>query len=264
MLKLIVSVAGLMMAACATAQAASPDVVKDLAPTGRLRAAINYGNPVLAQKDPVTGAPDGVSVALAHELGRQLGVPVDLVPFNEAGKVFEALDRGEWDVAFLAIDPKRATGIDFTAPYVLIEGTYLVPEHSPIHQIADVDRDGIRIAVAEGSAYDLYLTRSLKHATLVRAANSAAATALLVQNQVEALAGVRQPLDGYAKAHPETRVLLDRFMDIAQAMGTPKGRDAGVRFLRSFIEEMKASGFVAKALGLSGQGDALIAPPAAD
>jgi polar amino acid transport system substrate-binding protein len=263
MLKLIASVAGLMLATYASAQAASTEVVKDLAPSGRLRAAINFGNPVLAQRDPATGEPSGVSVALARELGRHLGVPVDLVTFNEAGKVFEALERGEWDVAFLAIDPKRAAGIDFTAPYVLIEGTYLVPATSPIRQVAEVDRDGVRIGVAEGSAYDLFLSRSLAHAKIVRAANSAAASDLLVRNAVEALAGVRQPLDDYARAHPETRVLEGRFMEIAQAMGTPKGREAGISYLRDFVEDMKASGFVAKALGVSGQGDVLVAPPAA-
>ena len=262
MIKLIVSVTGLLLAACATAEAALPDEVKDLAPSGRLRAAINFGNPVLAQKDPATGELGGVSVALARELGRQLGVPVDLIPFTEAGQVFEALKHDAWDIAFLAVDPVRAAGIDFTAPYVLIEGTYLVPGTSPLQKIEEVDSDNIRIGVAKGSAYDLFLTRSLKHAQIVRAVNSAAATDLIRQNQVEALAGVRQPLVDYARTHPEVRVLPGRFMEIAQAMGTPKGRAAGARFLKGFVEEMKISGFVAKALGLSGQGEATVAPPA--
>ncbi|HEV2678216.1 MAG TPA: ABC transporter substrate-binding protein [Aliidongia sp.] len=262
MLKLIASVTGLLLATCATAEAASSDAAKDLAPSGRLRAAINFGNPVLAQKDPVTGAPGGVSVALARELGRQLGIPVDLVPFTEAGQVFEALKADAWDVAFLAVDPVRAAGIDFTAPYVLIEGTYLVPMGSPFHQVDQVDRQGTRIGVAKDSAYDLFLTRSLKHAEIVRAANSAAATALLEQQQVDALAGVRQPLAGYAKSHADVRVMPGRFMEIAQAMGAPKGREAGFRFLRAFVEDMKESGFVAKALGASGQSDATVAPAA--
>lgn len=262
MIKLIVSVTGLLLAFCVAAQAVPLDAVKDLAPSGRLRAAINFGNPVLAQKDPATGMPGGVSVALARELGRQLGVPVDLVPFTEAGKVFEAAKAGAWDVAFLAIDPVRATGIDFTAAYVVIEGTYMVPAASPLQRVEEVDRDGIRIGVAQGSAYDLFLTRSLKHAQIVRAANTAAAIALFQQSEVEVLAGVRQPLDEYARDHREARVIPGRFMEIAQAMGTPKGRDAGFSFLKDFVEDMKASGFVAKALGASGQGDATVAPAA--
>ncbi|HWK44595.1 MAG TPA: ABC transporter substrate-binding protein [Stellaceae bacterium] len=251
-----------LLAACSTANAASPEAAKDLAPSGRLRAAINFGNPVLAQKDPKTGEPQGASVALARELGRQLGVPVDLVPFNEAGAVFEAVKIGAWDIAFLAIDPVRAAGIDFTAPYVVIEGTYLVPAGSALRRIEDVDRDGIQIGVAKGSAYDLYLTRALKHARIIRADNSAGAVALLEQNKVEALAGVKQPLVEYAQAHPETRVIPGRFMEINQAMGVPKGRRAAEAFLRDFVETMKSSGFVARALAASGQADATVAPPA--
>src|SRR5258707_494565 len=146
----------------------SPDLVAELAPTGRLRTAINFGNAVLAQQDPAGGPPRGVSAELARELALRLGVGIDYVTFDAAGKVFEALKAGLWDIAFLAIDPVRAGGIDFTAPYVMIEGTYLVPKDSALRTIADVDRDGVRVAVAQGSAYDLYLTRALKHAKLVR------------------------------------------------------------------------------------------------
>ena len=143
---------------------APPEAVKELAPTGKLRAAINYGNPVLAQPDAATGQPRGVSVDLARELGVRLGVPVELVTFDAAGKVFDALGSGAWDVAFIAIDPARSAEIDFTAPYVVIEGTYLVPVNSPLRSIADVDREGVRIAVGNKSAYDLYLSRTLKRA----------------------------------------------------------------------------------------------------
>jgi len=244
-----------------TARAASPDVVQALAPGGQLRAAINFGNPVLAQKDPATGAPRGVSVDLAHELGRQLGVPVTLVPFNEAGRVFAALKSNAWDVAFLAIDPARATDIDFTPPYVEIEGAYLVRSDSPLHAVEEVDRNGQRIAVALGSAYDLYLTRALKHAALVRMPNSDESTAVFLKDHLDALAGVKQPLTAYAATHPDTRLLPGRFMSIDQAMGTPKGRPAGAAFLHGFVETAKASGFVAQALARSGQGDATVAPP---
>jgi polar amino acid transport system substrate-binding protein len=238
----------------------SPDVLKDLAPTGKLRAAINLGNMVLAQKDPATGQPKGITPDLARELGRRLGVPVELVPFDAAGKVFEAVKTGALDVMFLAIEPVRANEIAFTAPYVLIEGVYMVPKDSKIASVADVDRDGIRIGVSRNSAYDLFLTRTLKHATLVRGDDG---IALFVKDKLDAAGGVKQPLVAYAKTNPNVRILDGRFMEIRQAMGTPKGRgDAGARYLGAFVEEMKASGFVADALKRSNQPDAAVAPPA--
>ncbi len=240
----------------------SPDLVKELAPTGRLRAAINFGNSVLAQPDPAGGPPRGVSGDLARELARRLGVGIDYVTFDAAGKVFEASKQNLWDVAFLAIDPVRAAGIAFTAPYVLIEGAYLVPRDSALQTVADVDRDGVRIAVAQGSAYDLFLSRAIKHATLVREPSGAESLEMFIRDRLEAAAGVRQPIAAFAQAHPETRIIPGRFMAIEQAMGTVKGRDAGIAYLRTFIEEMKASGFVARALAASGQGEATVAPPA--
>ena len=238
----------------------SPDVLKDLAPTGKLRVAINLGNMVLAQKDPATGQPKGITADLARELGQRLGVPVELVPFDAAGKVFEAVKTGALDVMFLAIEPVRANEIAFTAPYVLIEGVYMVPKDSKIASVADVDRDGIRIGVSRNSAYDLFLTRTLKHATLVRGDDG---IALFVKDKLDAAGGVKQPLVAYAKTNPNVRILDGRFMEIRQAMGTPKGRgDAGARYLRAFIEEMKANGFVADALKRSNQPDAAVAPPA--
>ena len=243
----------------------SADVVKDLAPTGKLRAAINLGNMVLAQKDAASGELGGVTVDLARELGRRLAVPVELVPFDAAGKVFDALKSGAWDIAFLAIEPVRAAEISFTAPYVIIEGVYMVPADSPLQAVADVDREGVRIAVNKGSAYDLYLTRTLKHATLVRGESG---TDLLLNDKLEAAAGVKQPLVEFAKTNPKVRIMPGRFMEIRQAMGTPRvrlaGRDAAPRYLHAFVEEMKASGFVAKALERSHQPDAAVAPPATD
>jgi polar amino acid transport system substrate-binding protein len=243
----------------------SADVVKDLAPTGKLRAAINLGNMVLAQKDAASGELGGVTVDLARELGRRLAVPVELLPFDAAGKVFDTLKSGAWDLAFLAIEPVRAAEISFTAPYVIIEGVYMVPADSPLQAVADVDREGVRIAVNKGSAYDLYLTRTLKHATLVRGESG---TDLLLNDKLEAAAGVKQPLVEFAKTNPKVRIMPGRFMEIRQAMGTPRvrlaARDAVPRYLHAFVEEMKASGFVAKALARSHQPDAAVAPPAAD
>src|SRR5512143_789904 len=255
----ILLLAGLLLSSCATAPTVPPGALSDLAPTGKLRAAINFGNPVLAQKDPATGEPRGVSVDMARELGRRLGVPVELVTFDAAGKVFAALKTGAWDIAFLAIDPARAAEIAFTAPYVVIEATYMVPADSPLRTIQDVDREGVRVAVGNKSAYDLYLTRTLKRAQLVRVPTSAKALDVFLKDKLEAAAGAKQPLLQFAKTHPNVRVIDGRFMVIEQAMGTPKGREAGLLYLRECIEEMKASGFVARGLEKSGQGDATVA-----
>jgi len=256
----VLLLAAALLSSCATVPTVPPGARSELAPTGKLRAAINFGNPVLAQKDQASGEPRGVSVDLARELGRRLGVPVELVTFDAAGKVFDALKTGAWDIAFLAIDPVRAAEIVFTAPYVVIEATYLVPTDSPLRTIQDVDRDGVRVAVGNKSAYDLYLTRTLKRAQLVRVPTSPEAIDVFLKDKLEAAAGVKQPLLQFAKTHPNVHVMDGRFMAIEQAMGTPKGREAGALYLREFVEEMKASGFVARGLEKSGQGDATVAP----
>ena len=234
------------------------DVVKDLAPTGTLRAGINLGNMVLAQTDEKTGQPKGITVDLARELGRRLGVPVELVRFDAAGKTFEGLKAGALDIVFLAIEPVRAAEVAFTAPYVIIEGVYLVPKDSALKTVGDVDRAGVRVGVNKGSAYDLFLTRTLKAAQLVRGESG---IDLFVNDKLDAAAGVKQPLVEYAKTNPAVRVMDGRFMEIQQAMGTPLGRDAGAKYLRRFVEEMKAGGFVADALKRSNQPDAAVAPP---
>ena len=234
----------------------SPDIAKELAPGGTLRAGINLGNPVLAQGTP--DRPRGVTVDLARELAKRLGTPLEMSAFDAAGKTFEALKAGKLDLIFLAIEPVRAAEIEFTPPYVLIEGVYLVPRDSPLKRVEDADRKGVRIGVNRNSAYDLFLTRTLKNAELVRGPSG---IELFEREKLEAAAGVKQPLAAYAKAHPETRLIDGRFMEIRQAMGVPKGRLAAARYLRSFIEEMKGSGFVAEALKRSNQPDAAVAPP---
>ena len=256
-----VCAAALLCAAhAALAQGAPPDAVKELAPTGTLRAAINFGNGVLAQKG-ADGTAQGITPDLARELGKRLNVPVSLVPFEAAGKAFEAAAQNTVDVLFVAIEPVRAKEVDFSPPYVLIEGTYLVMQDSPLKAVEDVDRPGIRITVGGGSAYDLFLTRTLKNAALVRTAGGCCANIDLFRaEKLDAVAGVRQPLVAYAKTHPDVRVMEGHFQEIRQAMGTPKGRPAAVAYLRTFIEEMKASGFVADALKRSNQLDAQVAP----
>ncbi len=240
----------------------SPSLRSDLAPTGKLRVGINYGNPVLATRDPTSGDLRGVAVDLALELGRRVGVPVELVGYDAAGKMVEGLQAGAWDVAFLAVDPGRAGEISFTAPYIEIEGAYLVPAGSPLRAIADVDREGVRIGLAAKSAYDLFLSRSLQRAQLVHAPDPNAAFELLVAGKVEALAGVRQTLVTNAEKLPGSRVLDGRFMAIHQALGMPKSRDAGAKYLREFIEDVKASGLVAQAIEKAGIRGVSVAPRA--
>jgi polar amino acid transport system substrate-binding protein len=240
----------------------SPAVRSDLAPTGKMRVGINYSNPVLAAKDPSSGELRGVAVDLARELGRRVDLPVELVGYDAAGKMVEGLKTGAWDIAFLAVDPGREAEISFTPPYIEIEGTYLVPSGSPLQKIADVDRKGVRIALAAGAAYDLFLSRNLQHAQPVRAPDPKAAFELLVAGKVEALAGVKQSMIANAGRLPGSRVLDGRFMAIGQALGIAKGRDAGAQYLREFIEDVKASGLVARAIKKAGVRGVSIAPAA--
>jgi polar amino acid transport system substrate-binding protein len=239
-----------------------PDTVRQLAPQGRIRAAINLGNPVLARLD-TDGRLSGISVLLARALAQRLKLPLELISFDAAGKVFDALREGAWDVAFLAIDPARAEAIDFTPPYVIIEGGYLVKKSAPLQHIDDVDRDGTRIAVGKGSAYDLFLSRAIRHATLVRHASGEQALAAFRGGGLDVLAGVKSPLLRAAESDPGLRVLPGAFMQIEQAMGVPRGRSGVATYLCTFLEALKASGFVAEALARTGQFDARVAPPAA-
>ena len=241
--------------------AADADAARVLAPTGRLRVAINLGNGVLAQRDPKTGELGGVSVAIAKTIGERLGLPVDLTPYNAAGDVFDALDAGKWDLAFLANEPERAQKIDFSPPYVFIDGTYLVRADSPYHAVADLDRDGVKISVGRGAAYDLYLTRNLKHAELTREPTSAAAIELFLNGKIDAAAGVRQALVNAARGRADLRVIADRYTRIDQSAATPKGRPAAAAYVRRVLEEMKASGAIRKALDATGQDGAVVAPP---
>jgi polar amino acid transport system substrate-binding protein len=258
-----------LLGACATTPvaptvpAAPAAAVTDLAPSGTLRAAINFGNPILAVKDSAAGEPRGVSVDLARELGRRLKVPVELVLYESAGNVVTAQKTGAWDLAFLAVDPARAADLYFTAPYVVIEGAYLVPERSAIHTNAEVDRAGERVVVGAGSVYDLFLSRELKQATLVRAPTSPAVTDMLVAQNLDVAAGVKQQLEADAKRVPGVRLLPGRFMVINQAVATPRGRAAGAGYLDAFVEEMKAAGFVERSLARHSISGASIAPAAA-
>jgi polar amino acid transport system substrate-binding protein len=231
---------------------------KDIAPNGVLRAAINLGNPVLAQGTPA--APAGVTVDIARELGARLGVPVDLACFAAARESFEAMAQGDADICFLAVEPARAAQVAFTAPYVVIEGVYVVPAGSGLAAPADLDRDGVRIGVNEGSAYDLFLSRTLEKASLVRGDDG---IALFREQGLEAAAGIRQVITAFVAENPEFRLVDQGFMQIRQALGTTLTRTPDtIRFLAAFIEDLKASGFIAAALRRSGQDAALFAPSA--
>ncbi|MFI6335570.1 transporter substrate-binding domain-containing protein [Streptomyces sp. NPDC050535] len=233
------------------------DLAKDLAPQRVLRASINLGNPVLAQGTPT--APTGVTVDIAREVGARLDVPVEFVCFDAARKSFEAMTTGRADLCFLAIEPVRAAEVAFTEPYVVIDGVYAVPRDSDLATVADVDRAGVRVGVQSGSAYDLFLSRTLEHASLVRSEEGF--DALLAQG-IEVVAGIRQPLTEYVAAHAELRLVEGRFMQIRQAVGTtPSRRPETVQFLRDLVEELKADGFIAEALRRAHQSDTLVAPP---
>lgn len=239
---------------------ATPDLLTTLAPTGRIRAAINTGNPILARRE-ADGRPAGVSVDLAHRFAERLGLPLELAVFDTAAQSVEAVTREEVDFGFFAIDPVRGAGIAFSAPYVLIEGSYLVAAASPLTDNAQVDQPGRTVVVGRGSAYDLFLSRTLAHAQIVRAPSSPAVVETFLATGSDVAAGVRQQLEADAAQRPGLRLLPGRFMVIEQAMGVPKPRgQAAQRLLADFVEEAKASGFVAQALQRHGIPGAVVAP----
>jgi polar amino acid transport system substrate-binding protein len=258
------SVIGSLLASVAAPGVARAQVAAaraSLAPGGTLRVSINYGNAALASR-AADGTLSGVSVDIAHELARRLDVPLAMVPFDAAGKVTAVTTQNVWDVAFLARDPERAKEISFTAAYVVIDGNYVVPGGSPLNSVADVDRDGVRVAISARSAYDLFLTRTLKHAKLVHAGTTPEAVALFRAQKLDALAGVKQAMVQVVEADPGLRLITQPFMEINQAMGIVAGRPAGSAYLDAFVEDIKANGFVAAALKRNGQTDATVAPPA--
>ncbi|MGF6240319.1 polar amino acid transport system substrate-binding protein [Paraburkholderia sp. GAS38] len=227
----------------------SETVVKAFAPSGTLRASINLGNPVLASLDPASGKPVGVSVDLAAELARRLGVPLQLVAVRSAGASVDNVNQDKADVGFFAVDPKRGQEISFTKPYVLIEGFYLVRDASPITTNAQVDQAGVTVAVGKDSAYDLFLSRELHHATIVRIPTSPAVVQGFLDQHLDVAAGVKQQLERDAAKAGGLRILDQRFMVIRQAMGVPKAKGAdAAAYLAKFVEDMKASGFVAASL----------------
>ncbi len=240
----------------------TPAVRSEIAPSGKLRVGLNHGNFLLVTPGSSATEPRGVAPDVARELGRRVGVPVEFIKFDTAGKLGDGAKSGAWDVAFLGAEPQRAAEIAFTAAYLEIPSTYLVPAGSPIRSVAEVDREGVRIAVADQSAYGLYLARTIKHAKLVMTQGLDSSFDVFVSQKLEALAGLKPRLLTDVQKLPGARILDGQFTAVQQAIGTAKNREASARFLRAFVEDVKASGLVAEAIARNGAQGVSVAPPA--
>ena len=229
-------------------RAPSQAAKSELAPTGVLHVGLNLGNVLLTARNPSGGDPTGVAIDMGREIGRRLGVPVKLVPYDSPGQMAKMVATGAWDVAFLGIEPERAAEIAFSPPYVEIETTYLVRNESPFRSVADVDRPGVRIAVSGKSAYDLYLTRTLQHAHLERGEGIAGSLKIFAAGNADVVAALRPVLVTEAEKLPGTRLLPDAFTSVQQAIGTPRARAAGAKYLSEFVADTIAEGFVAAAI----------------
>jgi len=234
--------------------------MKDLAPSGKLKIGLNYSNFLLVIGDDAQGEPKGIAPDLGRELAKRAGLPFEFVKFDAAGKLFDAVKSAQCDVGFLGAEPQRADEVDFTKAYLEIPVTFLVPAGSPIKTIADVDREGVRIAVSERSAYDLYLTRNLKKAQLVRTKGIPASYDAFMAQKLEVLGGLKPKLVEEQARTPGSRVLDGQINGVQQAIGAPKGRPAAAKYLREFAEEVTRSGFVAKAIEKHGVKGVRVAP----
>ena len=240
----------------------SPEIIAALAPTGVLRAGINLSNFLLVTGKSSTSEPEGVSPDMASEVAARLGVPVKYVTFSSPGELADQAGKGVWDIGLIGAEPQRAETIAFTAAYVEIEATYLVPPGSRLKTIADVDAPGVRIAVAGRSAYGLWLDRNIRHAELVRADSLGAATEQFMRGNLEALAGLRPGLLADLDKLPGARIIEGKFSSVQQAIGTAKQNTAGAAYLRDFVEEAKASGLVARLIERHKVRGLSVAPPA--
>jgi len=250
-----------LLASCASTSSVSPQARSELAPTGKLRVALNYGNPLFAKRE-ASGEGSGIAIDLARELGRRIGTPVEFIAFDSGGQMTAGLMKGGWDVAVMAYEPAREAEVAFAGAFAEVDSTYLVPTGSPLRNAAEVDREGVRIAVSAGGGNDLFLSRTIKRAQLVRATGSAATLKMFVADKLEAFAGLKPTLIELSAKMPGTRVLDGRYTVIPYSVGTPRGRDAGNRYLRDFIEEAKASGRVAQSIKQNGVRGVSVAPAA--
>jgi len=239
----------------------TPAVRADLASSGTLRAGINYANFILAAKDRATGESSGVAVDLLQDLARRLGVPAEIVAYDSVAVMGDAAPTNAWDIAFLGSDPQREKLMSFTPAYLEIDATYLVPSASPFRTAAEVDREGVRVAAPARANFELFLSRNLQRAQLVSTQGAAAAFDLLVTRKVDALAGLKQGLLDLREKLPGSRIAEGRFMGVQQSIAVPKGRDAGLAYLQCFVEDVKASGLVARAIEKTGAHGVSVAPP---
>jgi len=238
----------MILAACTMAPTAPDGARAELAPTGKLRAGMNTGNTLFTTKDPATGELRGVAVDVMRELGRRLGVPVEMVVHETPGDVADAVDKGTWDVTILAIEQSRAEKIAFSPGMTEIDVTYLVPKGSPIRRADEIDKPGVRIAVAEKAGYEAPLMRTLKQATVVRARGGPATFAAFQSQNLEAFIALKPMLEDYRTKMPGSTIVEGRFMAVQHGIGTPRQRAAAAAYLRGFVEEMIASGFVARSI----------------
>jgi polar amino acid transport system substrate-binding protein len=258
----IILAALVLIASCATPPHITPAALADLAPMGKLRAGINYGNPLFATRDAKTGEGSGIAVDLARELGRHMGVPVELVGYNSGGQLTAGLAAGGWDVAVLAFEQARAKEIDYSAPFAETDATYLVQANSRLRTAADVDQKGVRIAVSSNGGNDLFLTRTLKNATLVRSSSPEGAFKMFMADKLDAYANLKPALLDFSDQLPGSRVVEGRYTVIGYAAGVPKSREAGAKYLNEFIEHAKASGLIARLIEKSGIRGLAVAPAA--
>jgi polar amino acid transport system substrate-binding protein len=238
----------------------TPAAKSELTPTGKLRVGLNHGNFLLVTPGSSATDPKGVAPDVARELAKRLGVPVEFSKFDTAGKLGDAVREGVWDVAFLGAEPQRAAEIAFTAAYLEIPATYLVPAGSPIRSVAEVDREGVRIAVADKSAYELWLSRNIKHAKLMKTQGIDASFDLFVKEKLEALSGLRPRLISDVKKLPGARILDGVFTAVQQAIGTPRKNTAAAAYLTGFVEDVKVSGFVGEAITRNKSEGVTVAP----
>lgn len=262
MIRLVMGIACLLLlSSCASTLQPTPAARSDLAPTGKLRVGINYGNPLFAARDPKTSEPRGIAIDLARELGRQTGISVELVAYESGGQLTAGLKAGGWDLAFLAYEQAREAEITFAGAFAEADSTYLVPANSKLRTVEDVDREGVRIAVSAKGGNDLFLTRALKHAQLVRVPGGTAATfKVFVAEKLDAFAGLRPELVRRSAELPGSRVLEGRYTVIQYSAGVPRGRNAGAEYLRQFIEDAKFSGQVAQSIERHGVRGVSVAP----
>jgi polar amino acid transport system substrate-binding protein len=239
----------------------SPEIKAQLAPHGVLRAGVNMSNFLLVTGRTQGGDPVGVSPSMAAAIAQALGVPVKYVPFPKPGELADQAGKDVWDIGLIGAEPARAEKIAFTAAYAEIEATYLVPAGSSLKVIADVDKPGVRIAVTARSAYDLWLDRNIKHATLIRTDSLDSALELFVADKLDALAGLRPRLLSDVTKVPGSVILDGQFTAVQQAVGTSRANVAAAAWLHSFVEEAKASGLVANFIADHKVSGLSVAPP---